>query len=1035
MSTSNQISVLPFRHLTDFQLQMELESSQLQIKNMLSENGFTEYMQGIKSTYLFDNENGIECRYYDTDEYNISATGFTVRFLHVNIRRLAKNRGHLLAYLSLFKHMPDIIMLSEIGRDGNRYLKFTLPDYDYYYETPLVNAYGGVAILVRKGITQVSEISHLKLNMTCKCSACELENIWLDLSIGTEHYIISCIYRHPNGNVKHFQQELNKSLEKIPSQHICIVAGDLNIDLLKYDNTDVNEYMTQLLSYGFIPKITLPTRITASSKTLIDHIFIKLPLKKVEYSCKAGILYYDVTDHLPVFINLGNCPKTKNTERPLIRIYSERNCQNFKEQLGDINWENTLNQYNSTHDKYDYFVSTFINCFNKSFPLVRISRKRFKDKKWITPPIKGSIRHKERLHKKMLESPNQRNKDAYKRYNHKLSQCITQAEKYYYLRILQANKQSAIKMWKTVGSILNPSKVMKHSNITKLLIDNIELNSDSDISTAFNNFFCTIGEKLRNKIPDKGSFMKHMGPKLQQSIYLTPITENELTKEIKLLNPNKSPGQDNISSKLLLSCYQNIITPLVHILNHSIQTATYPSQMKLAKVLALYKKKERHYPENYRPISLLSCLDNIYEKLLYKRFINFLNKYQILILQQYGFLKDHSTTLALISHIDKIKEYLDKGEYVLGIYLDLKKAFDTVDPHILLCKLEHYGFRGHVLNLIKSYFEGRKQYTVVNNTASCIREINIGVPQGSVLGPLFFLLYINDIVRCLKDEDATLFADDTSTLMHNKDLNILKIKGEHCLFNLNEWLLANKLTLSQEKTVFMIYHSQRKTIGKEYDQLSAGNICIKRVSNVCYLGMTIDECLKWDLHVQSLCNCLTKYFNIFYNIRSIVPTNLKRLLYFAFVHSKISYGIELYGSCRPTLLSKIQVMQNKLLKVLYHKHPRTNTDTLHHELKLLKVQDIFNLSLLKFVYKVQNNEIIRQFHNYFHPRHTIHSHNTRNRNQIITQRPKTSFGVTMIANQAANLWNLNVTAEDKFRSIHVFKRVMISKLMQRYNIE
>ena len=315
------------------------------------------------------------------------------------------------------------------------------------------------------------------------------------------------------------------------------------------------------------------------------------------------------------------------------------------------------------------------------------------------------------------------------------------AEEAYYKTIFNDTKKATYKLWSTLGSIINPSKNKKPKTINKLLINDKYVVNDQEISNHMNHYFCEIGKNLAADIPQGRSYTTYLKDKVQETMFLEAIHENEVTNEINQLNDRKSPGPDNISPRILKACEPYIKNTLTNLYNYSIMTATYPSNLKLAKVIALYKKKSIFLPENYRPISLLSCIDKIFEKLLHKRFMKFINKHKVIILNQYGFLEKHSTVSALIDLVDDIRDAIDKGEYALGIYLDLKKAFDTVDHSILLGKLDHYGIRGHSNLFIKSYLSDRQQYTVVNGVKSTIKSISTGVPQGSVLGPFFPDLY------------------------------------------------------------------------------------------------------------------------------------------------------------------------------------------------------------------------------------------------------------------------------------------------------
>ncbi len=276
----------------------------------------------------------------------------------------------------------------------------------------------------------------------------------------------------------------------------------------------------------------------------------------------------------------------------------------------------------------------------------------------------------------------------------------------------------------------------------------------------------------------------------------------EVLNEINKLNPRKSPGPDGIGAKLIQLCPDIFADNLSIIYNKSIQEGVYPVDMKIAKVIALYKKGSHVLPDNYRPISLLSIFDKIFEKLLCRRLLKYLELNNYIYKFQFGFRNKHSTTFALIDCVDNLRYLLDNENYVLGLFVDFRKAFDTVDHEILLNKLEHYGIRGQTNDLFRSYLTGRKQYCVINGVTSNIQNITCGVPQGSVLGPILFILYINDMHRSVSKSDTRLFADDSGLYMHHKRfdelINIAKTEISH-LFN---WCVANKLTVNYEKTFF-----------------------------------------------------------------------------------------------------------------------------------------------------------------------------------------------------------------------------------------
>ena len=365
-----------------------------------------------------------------------------------------------------------------------------------------------MALLVHKDLGHITERSDLKITKSCNCDECNLENVWGELKLGKEKIIIGGMYRHPKGRVEHFVADMETTLQKLETNITCAILGDININLLNYDNPHTSDYLTQLLAHNFIPKITLPTRIKDSTMTLIDHIFLRVPKCDIDKPVYCGNLYSDITDHLPNFI-VWPCDKIFKPTRPLIRIYSEKNINLFTAALSAVNWNFLTNATFSVDEIYDKFSETFLNLFQSSFPLTQQSRKRSKDKKWITRALKISIKHKDRLYRKKLNNPSDSNILKYKLYKNKLDACLKKAMEMYYCKLFSEKSNSAIHMWKSMGQILNPGKKKKTQHIDKIIYENNEIRSAQEIAETMNNYFCTVGEKLStNQINE--NFKKHM---------------------------------------------------------------------------------------------------------------------------------------------------------------------------------------------------------------------------------------------------------------------------------------------------------------------------------------------------------------------------------------------------------------------------------------------------------------------------------------------------------------------------------------------
>ena len=409
-------------------------------------------------------------------------------------------------------------------------------------------------------------------------------------------------------------------------------------------------------------------------------------------------------------------------------------------------------------------------------------------------------------------------------------------------------------------------KLKSNNLIKELSVDGISISNPTDICSAFNSYFVNIGNKLANDIPPSNIDFKYYC-KLNNldSFFCVPSYPEEICIIVNSFKNGKSPGYDNLGTKIIKYIINLIAPVLSHIFNLSLQTGIFPQALKIAKVIPIYKKGPRNIPGNYRPISLLSVMSKILERLMYNRLYDFFNKHNFFYKYQFGFRKFHSTSLALIELVDSLRTNSDDGKFSLGIFIDLQKAFDTVDHEILLFKLSSYGIRGLALDWFRSYLTSRSQFVSACNARSSTLGLTCGVPQGSILGPLLFIIYINDIQSAVSKGTTKLFADDTNIFLTGKALDTVFVDANLVLNELNSWFSANKLSLSPEKTCYCLFSNHFIEIPTNLNLYLNGNP-VPRVSNCKYLGVLLDSRLSWKYHIESVEHKLLKFVPIFYKL-------------------------------------------------------------------------------------------------------------------------------------------------------------------------
>ena len=321
--------------------------------------------------------------------------------------------------------------------------------------------------------------------------------------------------------------------------------------------------------------------------------------------------------------------------------------------------------------------------------------------------------------------------------------------------------------WRLLNEVLNCKKSRPKPNPVFKVGDQ-ETADPKEIANRFCHYFSNIGPNLAKRIQSATSHKDFLSGNFSQSMFLDLATQEEIIDNTCKFPAGKSAGYDNISMSIIKRSINSISSPLTQIVNLSIIHGIVPNELKIARVVPIFKSGDKALFSNYRPISVLPCFSKILERIIYNCIINYLNDFNVLCDNQYGFRKNRSPSLALIDLCDRISSAFDRREYALGVFLDLSKAFDTVNHAILFDKLEHYGIRGLALEWVKSYFSERAQFVEFNNVRSSPQGISCGVPQGSILGPLFFILYVNDLNNASL-LDAILFADDTNLFISHND--------------------------------------------------------------------------------------------------------------------------------------------------------------------------------------------------------------------------------------------------------------------------
>lgn len=560
------------------------------------------------------------------------------------------------------------------------------------------------------------------------------------------------------------------------------------------------------------------------------------------------------------------------------------------------------------------------------------------------------IQIKESILKKRRRSPNDQHLAGLLAHvSKKLQNEKAASKRNYYGNLLSNGDQKTA--WRVINDALgrrsqrtNPSELCTNGRTTK---------DPNEICQLFNDFFCNIGPSLAaTMISDRNISKFGTITPLRWNIYLRPTTAAETTILINGLNSKKASGPDNIPVIFVKTHFNIFSLLLADIFNEMIETGVFPQCLKVAKVIPVYKSGDTKDPSNYRPISCLSVLDKIIEKLLVTRIMDYANHRNIISDHQYGFRQGKSTLSATCDLIEDIYDSLDKREIDGALFIDLKKAFDTIDHQLLLEKLDHYGFRGVARSLIQSYLSNRLQFVSIGDSRSNPGLVSTGVPQGSNLGPILFLLFINDLAKLVLHGKVRLFADDTSLFYEGIDCSTIQQHIKEDLEQLCSFFRTNLLSLNLTKTKYMLIHSPRRPLPVR-QPIVVNNHTVEEVSNYPFLGLTLDNTMSWDAHINELKRKLSSISGVLRKVSSFLPQSALKALYFSLVHSRLIYLITVWGHASLSRLRELQVIQNRCLKTVLRKPHLFPTRQLYDDPNnsFLPVRALHELQMLTHLWK------------------------------------------------------------------------------------